>query len=276
MADLLKEAERKGLRNLARDRDRSRRELVQELKDRGFSTIKEFFGKKEDDSIEMTYNLDEMEKRKLQGVFGEKVARFVEGRIRDFLKDSMGNKWEIRKGIEVKTKGENHRSMFYGLKPDENSGIKCSGKSVAHNGMENHEIREELRKMHYHVSKRLFKKFQEYQAPNIDECYYAIRKTGEKVKHEYRAYDRSSGVHDTEGEKLDCKLNEIEDFKIICLEVKTTSQKSKNLLSKTQREVRDLASETAFLDFYLVKVDYDIQTAEIPDSVDVEIEGLRK
>lgn len=276
MTDLLKEAETKGLRNLARDRDRSRKELVEDLKERGFSTIKDFFGKKEDDSIEMTYNLDEMEKRKLQGVFGEKVARFVEGRIRDFLRESMGDNWEIKKGIEVRTKGENQRSMFYGLKPGENSRIKCSGKSVAHNGMQNEKIREEVRKMHYHVSERLFKKFQEYQAPSIDECYYAIRKTGGKVKHEYRAYDRSSGVHDTEGEKLECTLDEIEDFKIICLEVKTTSQKSKNLLSETQREVRDLASETAFLDFYLVKVDYDISTAEIPDSVDVQIEGLSR
>lgn len=276
MAKLLDEAEKQGIRALARDKDISRKKLVKELKNQGFSTIKNFFGKETKSSIKMDYNIDEMEKRKLQGLFGEKVATFVEGRIREFIKESMGNDWEIKKGIKVKTKGSTQKSMFYGLKPDENSKLKSSGKSIAHYGLSNQVIKDEIESIHFHVSERLFKKFQEYQAPSIDECYYALKKTGRTEKHKYRAYDRSSGSHDTEGDKIVCNLDELEDFKIICLEVKTTKEKGSKLLSSTQRQVRDLASETAFMDFYLARVDYDISSSEIPDSVKVEIEILNE
>lgn len=275
MTDLVKEAERKGLRELAKDRDRSKKELIKE-KQRGFFTINDFLGESKSDSVERTYRLNEMEKRKLQGLFGEKVARFVEGRIRDFLKNSMGDQWEVKKGIKVKMKGSKHKSMFYGLKPDENSNLKCSGKSIAHYGLTNQEIREEIEFMHFHVSERLFKKFQEYQAPSIDECYYAVKKQGKTKKHEYRAYDRASGSYDAEGETIECSLEKLTDFKIICLEVETTREKASNLLSKTQREVRDIASKTAFMDFYLARVEYDINSSKIPDNVKVEIDLLNE
>jgi hypothetical protein len=272
--DLLREAEKNGVRQLARKKDKSKKELVKELKEQGFSTIKDFFGKKPRNSIKLDYEIGEMERRKLQGMFGEKIATFVEGRIKEFLQESMGPEWKIKKGIKVKAKGETEKSMFYGLKPDEHSKIKCSGKTVAHAGLSKEEIREEVESMHFHVSERLFKKFQEYQAPNIDECYYAVKKTGETEEHFYRAHDRSSGSYDVEGEKISCDLEALEDFKIICLEVKTTTDKGGNLLSKKQREVRDLASDTAFLDFYLAEVNYDISSSEIPDSVEVNLEMM--
>ncbi|MFB6241738.1 MAG: hypothetical protein ABEJ36_02950 [Candidatus Nanosalina sp.] len=272
--DLLKEAEKNGVRDLAKKKDKSKKELVKELKKQGFSTIKDFFGKKPRNSIKLDYELSEMEKRKLQGMFGEKIATFVEGRIKEFIQESMGPEWEIKKGIKVRAKGETEKSMFYGLKPDEHSKIKCSGKTVAHAGLSREEIKEEVESMHFHVSERLFKKFQEYQAPSIDECYYAIKKSGETREHFYRAHNRSSGSYDVEGEKIACELEKLEDFKIICLEVKTTTEKGSNLLSSTQREVRDLAQETAFLDFYMARVAYDISSSRIPESVEVKIEDL--
>lgn len=272
--DILKEAERNGVRELAKQEDRSRKELVRELKKQGFSTIKDFLGKEKSDSIRMEYELDRMEKRKLQGIFGEKIATFVEGRIREFLQESMGSEWEIKKGIKVRSEAESEKSMFYGLKPDEHSKLKCSGKTVAHAGLEDEDIQREIKSMHFHVSDRLFKKFQEYRAPSIDECYYAVKKSGNTRKHFYRTYDRSSGSFEVDGHKIGCNLEELEDFKIICLEVKTTDGKADNLLSSTQREVRELASETAFMDFYLAEVNYSINTEKIPESVDVRIEKM--
>jgi hypothetical protein len=272
--NLLKKAEQNGIREVAKKEDISKNELAKKLKEKGFTTIREFLGREENDSIKMDYEIDEMEKRKLQGLFGEKISTFVEGRIKKFLQESMGSEWEIKKGIKVKAKGETDKSMFYGLKPDEKSKIKCSGKSIAHTGLGNEKIKEEIESMHYHVSDRLFKKFQECRAPSIDECYYAVKKSGELKQYNYRAFDRSSGSYEVEGEKLNCMLEKLDDFKIIYLEVKTTTGEGNNLLSTTQREVRDTASQTAFMDFYLVRVEYDISSSEIPDTVKVEIENL--
>lgn len=275
MDKLINEVEKKGLRKIAVENDESEKDLKDQLDDLGFSTIRDFTDTNtEEIDLNLNYHLDDMEKRKLQGLFGEKISIFIEGKIKRFLKQQFNDKWEIKKGIRVITDNETNMNSFFGLKPDENQKWKCSGKSIGHRGLENDEIRSKVQEKHFHTSKGLFEKFQQYQIPSIDNIYYALKKTGNTKSHDYRVYDHSKSSYDATGESLEVELEEIEDFKILGLEVKTSKDKAKNLLSTTQREVRDMAKETPFLDFYVCQVHYDVNSSRIPDTVDISLEKI--
>ena len=276
MSGLLEKAEKQGLRGLAKKLDRDKDGLRQSLKQLGFRQLTDYTrdscgGK---NSVSLNYELDKMQMKKIQGIFGEKIATFVEGKLIESIKSWHSEDWQIREGVKLRTSSESPKTAFYGIKPDEEESFKCTGHTVAHRGMDIGRIRKRLESKHFHTSRELFEKFQRYQVPNIDNVFYAMKTSGEKKEQEYRVIDWNTGGYGESGEKLVCELDIVEDFKIIGVEVKTTRDEGEKLLSKNQRKVKERSSETAFLDFYILRVNYDVRSREIPEEVEIEMRKL--
>lgn len=276
MSGLLEKAEKQGIRGLAKKLDRDEEGLRQSLKQLGFRQLTDYTedGLSGKNSVSLNYELDTMEMKKIQGIFGEKIATFVKGKLIESIKSWHSEDWQIRKGIKLRNSSESPRTAFYGIKPDEEEYFKCTGQTVAHRGMDIERIRKRLESKHFHTSRELFEKFQRYQIPDIDTVLYALKTSGEKKEQEYRAIDWNTGGYGESGEKLVCKLDIVKDFKVIGVEVKTTKDEGERLLSKNQRKVKERSSETAFLDFYILRVNYDVTSREIPEEVEIEMRKL--
>jgi len=270
---LAEEASFSDKRDLAKQLETSEEQIDELLSEQGFKTLEDFTDKGMKNAVDLSYQIKDLEKRKLQGLFGEKIAVFVKGRIKEFLKQSLGNNWELKQGIKLKT-CKASKSMWYGDRsPD--SGIKITDSTIRHRNMEREEIKKKVRKRHFITSEELFNRFSEHQIPNIDQVYYAIKFTGNEKYRKYHLINtESSSFSNQEKERI--KLKEVEDFKVIGLEIKTTENKAENLFSSLQRSIRDKASKSPYLDIYSLKVEYDIQTGKIPENVDIRIERCRK
>ncbi len=270
--EIIEKADFADSRDLAKEFDTSVEKVEKMLSDQGFSTLKDFSDEEEvQKTLDLNYEIKELEKRKLQGIFGEKIAVFIKGRIKEFLKESLGNEWELRQGVKLKTgKASDARSMWYGNQSVD-SGIKISDSTIRHRNMDKDKIREKVQESHFITSEELFNSFSEHQIPSIDQVYYAIKFSGEEKSRTYHLLNtEDSSYSNQERETID--LKHVEDFKVIGLEIKTTENKAENLFSNLQRSLRDKASDSPFLDIYSLKVEYDIQTEKIPDSVDLRIE----
>jgi hypothetical protein len=270
--ELMKSADFKDKRTLAKEFDTSETEIQRILSENGFTILEDFTAdEKIDSSLDLNYEIREMEKRKLQGLFGEKIAVFIKGRIEKFLKNSFGDGWQLRKGIKLKTeKVSNPRSMWYGDRHAD-SGISISDSTIRHRNMEKEKIRRQVRDKHFITSEELFNQFAEHQIPSIDQVYYVVKFSGmEKARTYHLVNSESSSYSNQSREKIN--LKHVEDFKIIGLEIKTTENKAENLFSNLQRSLRDKASESPYLDIYGLKVEYNIDSREIPDEVDIRIE----
>ena len=270
--EIIEKADFADSRDLAKEFDTSVEKVEEMLSDQGFSTLEDF----SDDggvqkTLDLNYEIKELEKRKLQGIFGEKIAVFIKGRIKEFLKESLRNEWELRQGVKLKTgKASDARSMWYGNQLVD-SGVKISDSTIRHRNMDKDKIKEKVRENHFITSEELFNSFSEHQIPSIDQVYYALKLSGEEKSRTYHLLNtEGSSYSNQERETID--LKHVEDFKVIGLEIKTTENKAENLFSNLQRSLRDKASDSPFLDIYSLKVEYDIQTGKIPDSVDLRIE----
>ena len=268
--EIVEEAEFADRRDLAKGFGISEEKVKQVLEDHGFSTLEDFSGREDNSSLEMSYEIREMEKRKLQGVFGERIAVFVRGRITEFLENSLGSDWELRQGVKLKTTGSDPRTMWYGDRGID-SEIKISGSTVRHRDMDEEEIVEKVRERHFVTSDELFDRFSEHQIPSIDQVYYGLKLSGEQRSRDYHLLNTESSSFSSRKSKA-IDLRHVEDFKVIGLEIKTTRDRAENLFSSLQRSIRDKARESPYLDIYSLKVEYDIETGEIPDEVDLRLE----
>ncbi|MFB6208659.1 MAG: hypothetical protein ABEJ56_00800 [Candidatus Nanohaloarchaea archaeon] len=272
----LEKVEKLEKRELAKQMDLSEERLDEKLRDLGFTSLADFTdNQSRTEKKKINYSLSEMEKRKLQGLLGEKVTRFIEGKIRRFIRSGFNNEWIIKSYLDLRTLDECRQLHFGERQSFQGNSLSISGGNVTHYGVEEEVIREKIRQKHYACSAYLFEKFTEYQVPSIDHVLYALRKTGETESFEYRVKDHSEESGSFTGEKLEVDLEKIRDFKVIGLEVKTSeSSDAENLFSSLQREVRDTAKESAFLDLYKAHVNYSISTQKIPEEVPVEIEKV--
>jgi 1,2-phenylacetyl-CoA epoxidase catalytic subunit len=83
-------------RELAKTFDTSEKEIQEKLEDLGFRTLQNFSERNQkSDSLDMGYEISDMERRKLQGLFGEKVAVFVKGKIKRFIENSLPENWTL-------------------------------------------------------------------------------------------------------------------------------------------------------------------------------------
>lgn len=258
-------------RELAKKKDISEAKLEQDLKELGFRRLTDFENSDEGkETCELEYSLDEMEKRKLQGVFGERIAVFIEGKIKRFITRILPQDWNVKKNIHLRTK-DNHKSLNFGQKPKDSGSIKISGDTVAHYGADEETLIERVQQRHFSASEYLFNKFQENQIPSIDNTFYALKKSGEKRCFKYDFIDHSKNSYQIQRNTTKVSVEHIEDFKVIGLEVKTTKSDAKNLLSKKQRRIRERAQNSAFLDFYTIDVDFEIEESDIPTEIPVKI-----
>lgn len=272
--EILEKAHMAETRDLAKEYDTSEAEIRKRLKDHGFLSLEDFTDSERTESLDLTYKIGEMEKRKLQGIFGEKIAVFVKGRIRDFLEESLGSKWELRQGVKLKTeKAADAKSMWYGDRSTD-SGIKISDSTVRHRDMEKDRIREKVKENHFITSEKMFEKFSDCQIPSIDQVYYAVKFSGRNEPRTYHLLNTESSSFSSQ-EKEEIELRHVEDFKVIGLEIKTTENRAEDLFSNLQRSIRDRASNSPYLNIYSLKVEYDIETGSIPESVDLRIEKCR-
>lgn len=274
MSDLMEKAESKPFRQLAKDEDQAEEQLQKELEELGFRTIGDFSDKNEQrKDNQLQYELSEMEKRKLQGIFGEKITIFIEGKIKRFLRERLPRDWELKNNIRLKTDG-NEKSLKFGEAPSDRDSITITGTNISHHGVEEEALVERVQSKHFACTDYLFEKFQEYQIPTIDNILYAVKKAGQQKTFEYQVTDHSTNSAQLTQERKKIEIDRIDDFKIIGLEVKTSESKPGKLLSSKQREVRDKAKESAFLDLYTVKVDFDYSTGKLPQNVPVEIRKI--
>jgi len=261
-------------RELAKTFDTSEKEIQEKLEDLGFRTLQNFSERNQkSDSLDMGYEISDMERRKLQGLFGEKVAVFVKGKIKRFIENSLPENWTLRQGIKLTTSGVNQKSLWFGTKNSNEKEIEINDYTVRHRDLPLEEIEEKVQKRHYYCSEEVFLQFQEHRIPNIDEVFYAVNKTGNTESREYHLVNtESSRISNQEKHEID--LEEVEDFKVIGVEIKTTENRAENLLSSVQREIRDKAKESPYLDLYSLKVEYEKDRKEIPEEVDIRMEKL--
>ena len=262
-------------RELAKDFDTSEEELDQKLNELGFRTLEDFSNKNEKkDTLDLSYELSEMEHRKLQGIFGEKVAVFVKGKLERFIEDSLPSGWSLHQGVKLRTKNEkSEKSLWFGRKNTLEKGIDISDSTVRHRNLSQDKIMEAVRDRHLYCSDDLFEKFQEHRIPNIDQVYYAVKMTGESRDKIYHCVNSEASSFSNQ-EKLTIPLDEVEDFKVIGIEIKTTEEKAESLLSSLQRNIRNKAKQSPFLDIYSLKVEYEKGSREIPEDVDLRLEKL--
>jgi len=259
-------------REIARDLDISEGQVKEVLEDLGFRRLTDFQDSAEEKTEHrLEYNLDDMEKRKLQGIFGEKVAVFAKGRLKQLISETLPADWELRDEVELRSE-ESGLSYSFGKKFPQDE-IKVRGDMVIHYDASEEEIREQVRERCFHVDEHLFRKFQEHQIDNIDEVMYAVKTGGSNREVEFKSVDKNSSRLDGFDE-MEFKVQEVEDFFVIGLEVKTTEDQPEKLFSKLQRQIRDKAQESPFIQMYSVKIDFDVQKSDIPKKTDIQIQKL--
>jgi hypothetical protein len=261
-------------RELAKNFETSEKEIEDKLEELGFRTIENFTGESSDsESLNLSYEISDLERRKLQGLFGEKVAVFVKGKMESFIQESLPESWSLHQGVKLTTSGVNKKSLWFGDKNTLEKGFDISDSTVRHRNLPKDKIKEKVRKRHFYASEELFQKFQEHRIPSIDEVFYAVKKTKDTKKREYQMVNSEASSF-SQQETTEIDLEEVEDFKVVGVEIKTTENRAESLLSSLQREVRDKAKESPYVDLYSLKVEYEKESREIPEEVDIRMKKL--
>jgi hypothetical protein len=256
-------------RELATQLDFTEEEVKQKRIDRGLLRLENFSEKESAPTrSKMKFELDKMEKRKLQGFMGEKLAELMKSKVVDYLRKHTGGKWELRSKARMVRKGRTSHSYWAGGRPDRDEIVVESG-VVKHQGAEKDELREAVRDKCVVAEDDIFEKFQEVRNPWIDFSFYALS-IEETVEQTFSARDFSKRSFDQESE-IDVEVPLASDFKLMAVEVKTTNSSAENLLSTNQRNVRDLAEESPYIDFFTLKVETDFSELGIPENFDAEI-----
>ena len=256
-------------REMARELDITEEEAREKRLDRGLLRLENF---SEEDEVpgktRMRFELNSMERRKLQGFVGEKLTQLMKGKVVDYLREHMKGDWELRSKAQMVRKDRTSHSYWAGGRPDKDEIVLESG-VVKHQGAGKDELKDAVRDECVVAEDGLFKKFQEVRNPWIDFSFYAL-KIKDTVDQAFSTRDFSKGSFDQESE-IDVEVPIASDFKLMAVEVKTTNSDAQNLLSSNQRKVRDLAEESHYIDFFTLKVETEFSDLNIPEDFEAEL-----
>lgn len=257
-------------REIAIELDISEDDVKERRKNSGFLRLEEFTeSEKLNEEVEISVELDDMEKRKLQGFLGEKLTSLMRNRVVKHLETHLKDDWILRNKLNLVSKESSFQRYWASGRPRQGS-IRIEGRSLKHSGSTEEEIKEYVRERCVVAEENIFTKFRDVRNPFIDFNFYAVRRNGsEKV--EFMVNDFSENSFENQ-EKLEIEVPLIDDFKIVMLEVKTTRDDAKNLFSKNQRSARDLAKDSPFLEFFSLKVNREFSELNIPERFSLNIE----
>lgn len=257
-------------REVARDMQIPESKVKDRRKEQGFLKLDDFTeDSNTDDKISIDAELGEMEKRKLQGHLGEKITSLMQNRVKGYLGSHIRSDWILRDKLQLISSSSASKRYWASGRPRQGS-IKVNGRSVKHTGKSVEEVTEYLEERCVVAKQGIFEKFREVRNPFIDFNFYAVKEAGRK-KVGFTVEDYSKNAIGTE-DTLTVELPVIEDFKIIMLEVKTTTGDAEKLFSKNQRSARDLAEGSPFLDFFSLRVDKEFSDLGLPDNFSLEVE----
>ncbi|MFB6245789.1 MAG: hypothetical protein ABEJ03_05585 [Candidatus Nanohaloarchaea archaeon] len=261
------EAEELTDRQLASRMNLTENEAMEARKRSGVSRLEDFFRQEDEkEELEVSFDLGEMHRRQLQGCVGEKIAAFLRNRVAEFLENHLENGWTIERSCEVVSAGGPLREVSTGSRF---SDIRLEGSSVRHRGLDEEKLLEKLEENCVALPEDLFDSFLEAWNPFIDEIFYGFRHK-ENIEKKFSSRDTTEPGFET-GKPITANIPLAEDFKIMAVEVKTTGDRAEDLLTSNQREVRDMASRSPFVDFFTLHVDLDLEEIGVPDSVNSKI-----
>lgn len=222
---------------------------------------------KEDLSLDIDLGLDDMKRRKLKGFLGEEIIRICRKRILEQVTSALGGSWEVRDDLHLVNKDSPSQRYRASGRPERGE-IRIEGNTVKHSGKKEKKLREHVHKNVLKAPEDLFERFRELRNPFIDFSFYAVRSgSGSDTSFEVRDYSGESFAPS----RLKLQIPEIEDFKILFLEAKTTEDDAKNLLSSNQRSVRDQARNSPYTQFFTARIGHELRDG-VPESVRVSIE----
>ena len=257
-------------REMAKHLEVSEEDASQDRKKRGFLKLDDFQDQKESkDSLDIDAELDDMEKRKLQGHLGEKLTSLMKSRVTDYLESHTRPEWVLRDKLQLISTASVSKRYWASGKPRQGS-IRIDGRSIKHTGEPLDEIEKYVKERCVFAEEDMFEKFKEVRNPFIDFNFYAVKKTGKKET-EFMLEDYSKNSFDAK-ENMKVSIPVIEDFKVIMLEVKTTKDEAETLFSSNQRKARDLAKKSPYLDFFSLQVDREFSELNIPKEYSVNIQ----
>lgn len=257
-------------RELAKDLGVSEEDARQERKKRGFLKLDDFQEQREvEDSLDIDAELDDMEKRKLQGHLGEKLTSLMKSRVTEYLESHTRPEWVLRDKLQLISTASASKRYWASGKPRQGS-IRIDGRSIKHTGESLDEIEKYVKERCVFAKEDIFENFKEVRNPFIDFNFYAVKKTG-KRETEFMLEDYSKNSFDAK-ENMKVTIPVIEDFKVIMLEVKTTKDDAETLFSSNQRKARDLAKNSPYLDFFSLQVDKEFSELNIPKEYSVYIQ----
>lgn len=221
-----------------------------------------------DSAFDIELELGEMDCRRLQGFLGERIARLMKSKILRQLGNSLESGWVLRERCEVLNAEDFSRNFYAGRRPSRGE-TELSGSHIRHWGHTGEELREIVRERSVALPPELFESFLESRAPFTDQLYYGF-KIQDTTEKRFATYDLEKPGFDRES-SLEAEVPVADDFKLLAVEVKTTSGDPGSLLSTNQRELREKAKSTPFLDFYVLHVDLEFDDLDVPESYSVSL-----
>jgi len=257
-------------REIAVKLDISEDEVQKRRESSGFLRLSEFQQKEGiETKVDLSVELDEMEKRKLQGFLGEKITSLMRNRVVEHLENHLKQDWGLRNKLHLVNKESSFQRYWASGRPRQGS-IRIEGNNLKHHGKTRKELEEYIKERCVVTEKELFTKFRELRNPFIDFNFYAVKTNGKKEV-EFRVSDYSENSFES-NQKLKVEVPVVDDFKIVMLEVKTTRDDAKNLFSKNQRKARDLAKKSPFLEFFSLRVGKEFSELDLPENFSLSIE----
>jgi len=256
-------------REIAVKENTAEHEVKKERISSGFLRLNEFEDEEElSKTLNISLELEKMERRKIQGFLGEKITHLMKNRVIDRIQDYLKESWQLRNKLNLVSEENTYHRYWASGKPRQGE-IRISGRNIKHSGKTEKELKEYIREKCVVARQDKFKKFREVRNPFIDFNFYAVKINGsQEVK--FNIEDFSKNRFES-NEELEVELPVVEDFKIVMLEVKTSKKDAKKLFSTNQRKARDLAKESPFLEFFSLKIDEEFDSLRIPENYDGEI-----
>ena len=249
-------------REIAKITEEPEHKIREERREKGFLRLDDFTNEKKIDSVlDVGFEMDEMRKRQLQGYLGERVCSLMENRVKNLLSEHVKSHWVLRREAEIIS--EDNIGHSIGPHPERTGEVKIEGKFVKHFEADEEEIREKIEEKCFKTNPELFKAFHKVRNPWIDFSFYAFQ-IEETEKQAFNVKDFSDSALNA-GKTIEVEIPVISDFKIAALEVKTTKGEEERLLSKNQRNVREMAEESPFIDFFTLKIDTCFEELDIPE-----------
>lgn len=268
--DTIKEQyEQKDDRDLARELQIPEAEVRQIREDLGLFRLDAFTENSVmDDQQTIKAEFDTLQRRKLQGFVGEEVCRLLRSELCDRLAMYLKENWELHQSAELITPESQTGTYRLGRRPDRGDLMIDHG-IVKHHGADDTEIRSYVEDRCFVADRDLLEIFHRVENPWIDEILYAIHTTGQvETTVPVQGYEDASI---TPQDTITATVPQIDDFKIVAVEIKTTTGDGRTHLSSNQRAVRDLAQTSPYLDFFVATVKTDFTNLDLPASFNIEL-----